>query len=103
MILRAILYQDRNQLRADKVSGSIWFSDAQRDRVCSMWFWCPSGSGQLCRITVGIEHKSHINSPTWNWNGNEENPTLSPSVNNLPSEVTPGWHGWLRDGYWETC
>ena len=33
----------------------------------------------------------------WWWNGDEDKPTLHPSV-----EV-PGWHGWLRDGNWIGC
>ena len=103
MTLRAILYLDRDKHRADKVPGSVWFTDAKRDRVASMWFYCPCGCGLLQRITVGVEHKPHMGGPSWNWNGDEENPTLKPSVNVLKNTICPGWHGWLRNGYWERC
>jgi hypothetical protein len=31
--------------------------------------------------------------PVWQWDGNREAPTLTPSVN-----VVGRWHGWLREG-----
>ena len=102
MSLRATLYLDRDKHRADKVPGSVWFTDAKRDRVASMWFYCPCGCGLLQRITVGVEHKPDT-TPSWKWDGNEENPTLRPSVNIRANDICPGWHGWLRGGYWEVC
>lgn len=97
MTLRAILYSDRDKHRADALPGAVWFSDpGDGGVVVSMWFFCPCGCG-LHRITVGIGHNPHLNTATWRWDGNIENPTLHPSVHNLPC----GWHGWLKAGYWE--
>lgn len=31
--------------------------------------------------------------PVWQWDGNRESPTLTPSIN-----VIGRWHGWLREG-----
>lgn len=31
--------------------------------------------------------------PVWQWDGNREAPTLTPSIN-----VVGRWHGWLRNG-----
>lgn len=42
------------------------------------------------------EHPAH-----WDWNGNRESPTLSPSILVNPSK--PLWHGFLRDGKLETA
>lgn len=48
-------------------------------------------------------------SASWDWNGDVEKPTLSPSVHALPAEPKNqypgriGWHGWLRNGIWESC
>lgn len=36
--------------------------------------------------------------PVWQWDGNRESPTLSPSIN-----VIGRWHGWLRAGKLETA
>jgi len=46
---------------------------------------------------------------SWEWDGNVEKPTLSPSVHALPAEPKGdypgriGWHGWLRNGRWVSC
>lgn len=103
MTLRAIVYTDRAQHRADQKPGSIWFTDPGDGGVCGMWFWCPCGCGMQSRVTVGVEHKPHMEGPSWNWNGSTEAPTLKPSVNIHKNTLCPGWHGWLTDGYWSAC
>jgi hypothetical protein len=35
---------------------------------------------------------------SWAWDGNEEKPTLTPSVNSIGN-----WHGWIRAGRMESC
>ena len=48
-------------------------------------------------------------SDSWDWDGNVEKPTLTPSVHALPAEPKGdypgriGWHGFLRNGRWESC
>ena len=40
----------------------------------------------------------------WEWNGNREKPTLSPSIELMgrnPLETL--WHGYLKDGIFEAC
>lgn len=34
----------------------------------------------------------------WEWDGNEERPTLTPSINAVGS-----WHGWVRAGRMVSC
>lgn len=42
--------------------------------------------------------------PTWQWDGNKESPTLSPSIRVMGSHGAPDlWHGYLRNGKLETC
>ncbi len=101
-MIRAIHYPDRDKHREDKVPGSFWMTEPGDGDVVAMWFWCPSGSGQMCRIELGVKHKP-ITSPSWDWNGSTTEPTLKPSVNIAPSASGPGWHGWLQDGYWRAC
>ena len=38
----------------------------------------------------------------WWWNGDEEKPTLRPSIG-VPANPPYQWHGYLRDGRWEAC
>lgn len=64
----------------------------------ALWFICPCGCGARVRVPVGVKVKP-AESPSWKWNGSLTEPTLEPSVNRIDC----GWHGWLRDGYWEAC
>lgn len=41
--------------------------------------------------------------PSWGWNGDRINPTLSPSVFHTKEKGGCGWHGWLKNGQWESC
>lgn len=94
-MIRSILYRDRREHRQARIPGSIAFDGVNGER--KLWFVCPCGCGDFARITVAIGAKPP--SPSWQWNGSETEPTLHPSVHQLNC----GWHGWLRDGYWESC
>jgi hypothetical protein len=77
----------------------------------TLWFWCP-GCDDLHRITV--------NSPNgWEWDGNEEAPTISPSIlvrgvqwsqdvrfyrvghASVPTGGETVCHSFIRAGRWE--
>ena len=64
-------------------------------RPCGMGFICPCGCGQ-----EGWLPFRPAPSPSWEWDGNETSPTLSPSV--LQRNGCK-WHGYLRAGVWEEC
>lgn len=34
----------------------------------------------------------------WQWDGNEEKPTITPSINHVGC-----WHGWLKEGVLQPC
>lgn len=55
-------------------------------------FMCPCGCGAFVRLPV-----NHSNG--WNWNGNLEKPTLTPSI----LQVNCKWHGFLTDGVFVEC
>lgn len=60
-------------------------------------FRCPCGCG--CEGYLPIRPANRL-TPSWEWDGNREAPTLTPSV------LFRGgceWHGWLRNGIWESC
>lgn len=60
-----------------------------------MWHVLPDGSAGMLRlrpIVGGVDH------PSWVWDGNEDKPTLVPSVH-LPGR----WHGWFRNGRMVSC
>lgn len=65
----------------------------------SLLFMCPCGG-----------HKGEFEEPKtfiplhgprkWDWNGNREKPTISPSIRRLD---TCKWHGHLVDGIFQPC
>ena len=56
-------------------------------------YCCPCGCGHQ-----GSLHFRPDPPPSWEWDGNMDTPTLSPSVHHVGH-----WHGWLRNGIWESC
>lgn len=96
-MIRAIHYTNPDAFRAARHPGATHFdlTKGGPDEAI-LWFFCPCGCGGPVRLKLGIGVKP-ADSPSWNWNGSITEPTLTPSVNRLDC----GWHGWLRDGYWE--
>lgn len=64
-----------------------------REGARVMWLCLPNGMTSVIRIRpyAGPE-------PSWEWDGNEDKPTLTPSVNAVGS-----WHGWIRAGRMVSC
>lgn len=59
-------------------------------------FRCPCGCGREGYLPIRPQDVG----PSWEFNGNDDAPTVSPSV-----LFTGGcqWHGWLRNGEWVSC
>ena len=75
------------------------FADGHRE----MLFKCPSGDGAECAIAL----RPCSERPSWEFNGDMERPTLSPSVHRQfkrgDGVMGTIWHGWLRNGEWVSC
>lgn len=96
-MIRAIHFPNVDAFRSAKMVGSTHFDLINApEGEAVLWFFCPCGCGAVDRLRVGLKSKP-AHSPSWDWNGSIESPTLAPSVNRLDC----GWHGWLRGGYWE--
>ena len=66
-------------------NGPKWFS-----------FPCPGARGkasQNARCMVPLSPQQNSNGASWQWNGDRERPTLTPSIN-----CHGCWHGFIRDG-----
>ena len=68
-------------------------------------FGCPCGCGQMNSVAFRASREGR---PSWEWDGNREKPTLSPSINILQLDEAgkrtgEHWHGWLRDGVFQSC
>ena len=60
-----------------------------------IYLWVPGVSGP---DSLQIQRGSPGGERVWGWDGNEDQPTLSPSIH------TPGcWHGYMRKGRLESC
>lgn len=77
---------------AIKEVGDFSFSE-DRD---FLYIWIPGMSGP---DAIGIQRGPDTGKErVWAWDGNEERPTLTPSIH-APGE----WHGFLRAGRLESC
>ena len=94
--LAATLRPDARTLRSDRVAGSFAVSAADEDGEFDFYYVCPCGCGAVGLLIVAANRKPDF-SPSWNWNGLVDKPTLTPSVNHVGH-----WHGWLRDGIWHS-
>jgi len=67
-----------------------------RKKTTHYIYLCLPGSNRFCAIEV---QKGAPGGPrVWGWDGNEDSPTLTPSIHE------PGhWHGWLRAGRLVSC
>lgn len=81
----------------DNPPGSFFVGDEAPNGNRRFWYQCPCGCGAVGALLVGVNRKP-ADSPSWNWNGSLDKPTLTPSVHHRGH-----WHGWLTDGVWRSC
>jgi len=75
-----------------------WRPDENPNR---MIIKCPCGCGDVIGICVApMEQLPGRPSPVWDWDGNLEKPTVTPSIRVVGS---CGWHGFLTDGVFRSC
>ena len=66
-------------------------------------FGCPCGCGEMHVVQFRADHR-----PMWNWNGDREAPTLTPSIairqmDGAGNVIGDHWHGFLTNGEWRSC
>ena len=61
----------------------------------TLYVWLPGGVGpDAIKFRCGAPGADRV----WEWDGNEDKPTLTPSIH------APGqWHGWMRAGRLVSC
>ncbi|WP_217577332.1 DUF6527 family protein [Mesorhizobium sp. GbtcB19] len=79
------------------VAGSFRVEGPDEDGDYDFYYCCPCGCGRIGMLFVGKGMKPTC-SPSWQWNGSLEKPTLTPSVHHVGH-----WHGYLTDGVWVSC
>lgn len=93
--VRAQRRVSREELDTFKDPGSFFIEE--EDGELMFRFFCPCGCGNFSTLIIGRGFMPDGN-PTWEWDGNEMEPTLSPSLNNEGH-----WHGWLQGGWWRNA
>jgi hypothetical protein len=63
-----------------------------------LFYECPCGCGS--QGFLGFRGRTKPSRPSWIWNGNREQPTLTPSIRRLSGCK---WHGHLVHGAWTPC
>ena len=66
----------------------------------SVIYLCPCGCEQLGALPIVKGDEQAAQRPAWHWNGNEDSPTLTPSIRRLDG---CRWHGFLTAGEWQPC
>lgn len=93
--MRAIIVDDLDS-DAGRDPGAIELRDLDGE-LAGIAFRCPCGCGFDSWLPINGPEKDH----GWNWDGNREAPTLTPSV--LQSGLPCQWHGYLTAGEWKKC
>lgn len=76
----------------------IWSHRSDAPNLPSrMLFLCPCGCGAHAGIAVRPESGG---GPVWQWDGDFENPTITPSIRRIGGCE---WHGYLTGGYFREC
>ncbi len=86
--------------------GLVRLGDGEVRQAAFFNFFCPRREKEHCgllRLRGGPADDGRL--PTWQWDGNYENPTLTPSINCLSRDPSTGeelagcgWHGWITAG-----
>lgn len=79
----------------DAPRGAFTYFVDGSNQVVGMIYVCPCGCGQQGSLRFRPLPPDEQRHASWEWNGNKETPTLSPSVHHVGH-----WHGWLQDGEW---
>jgi hypothetical protein len=68
-----------------------WFANGSV-QTAGLNFVCPCGCGQVAGVSVEPGR--------WQWDGNRERPTITPSI-----QIMDGcrWHGFLTNGVFQRC
>lgn len=82
--------------RHDLPAGSAQWARSQAGELASLIYTCPCGCAEVRSVAVTQVPGGY----GWQWNGNLELPTLSPSLQHISR---CRWHDWLQQGEWRTC
>jgi hypothetical protein len=86
-------FSDDYQVRDQIQKGDFEITKDDKTGQRQFWFKCPGNCGQVAPIALRPLAAGYEKFQSWEFDGNEDAPTLSPSINHVGC-----WHGWLRGG-----
>lgn len=105
--VKATLLEGEDNLeQAKKTAGAFWYYDYEDEKDVGILHSCPCGCGNIG--SLNIKEWAEKKGPLWTLSGPREAPTLTPSVGiraygkAIKTDGDFHWHGWLRDGVWES-
>ena len=90
---------------SDLLPGDFYWTDLDTDWP-DLTFRLPGDEwGFIRTIQCYREGVDKPGDPSWQWDGNEDVPTLTPSIRSkgAPDGKTTVWHGYLTEGRFEAC
>lgn len=77
------------------------------NNMVAFWLALPTADGGVSSACIDIippnGNPPPKERPRWTWNGNEQRPTLTPSIRHSSIEHGDYWHGFLTDGVLVGC
>lgn len=95
-MIRALIVDDIDDHRNTPGAVEIRECEVEDGTLVGIAFNCPCGCGREGYLPLDPSSPG----PRWDWDGNREAPTLTPSV------LFKGgceWHGFLTAGEWRSC
>jgi len=95
--LEGYLDESAHWIRPDLAPGTAAWYRRENGHICHITFICPCGCSSVYQLPVSRTE----NSGNWQWDGNEVEPTLTPSILLCAAEHIPNhreWHGHLTKG-----
>ena len=93
-MVRAMSHEAQQRVRAR--GAGAWEIEARLEDSKWFVFTCP-GCGAVSEVEIIPPGRPASASHQWDWDGNLEAPTLSPSLQELGG---CRWHGYMRGGSW---
>lgn len=93
-------YIDGRLYRRDLQAGDACWGKDVTDGIAALHFVCPCG----CQMVQAVTVKRGVGSGDyWDWDGNQDKPTLTPSILSNKASGGCGWHGHLTAGVFKPC
>lgn len=78
----------------------IYMFKEKQPGIKGILFNCPCSCGAVIHLPIYFEGEPKPSRSAWIWDGNEDTPSLQPSIKDLRG---CRFHGFLTAGYWTFC